>query len=154
MMVKNVRTNKRHRPAAAKRRGLPLAGLFAGAALIAAVSIYTYSSSRSSVSEVTDGSAYVRRETKDTLSPALFVGKVETAYRVAQDIPDVLDHLYCYCQCDKHSGHKSLRSCYTDNHAANCDVCVNEAMDAAKMMKQGYELKEIRRQIDRKYSRT
>jgi hypothetical protein len=153
-MGKKSKTNKRHRPTAAKTPGLPLAALFAGAALIAALSVYTYSSSRSLVPEVTDGSVYVRRETKNTLSPALFVGKIETAYQVAQDIPDVLDHLYCYCQCDKHAGHKSLLSCYTDNHAANCDVCVNEAMDAAKMMKQGYEVKEIRRQIDRKYSRT
>jgi hypothetical protein len=153
-MGKKTKTNKRHKPAAVKRRGLPLGALFAGAALIAVLSVYTYNSSRSSVPEVTDGSAYVRRETKNTLSPALFVGKIETAYQVAQDIPDVLDHLYCYCQCDKHAGHKSLLSCYTDNHAANCDVCVNEAMDAAKMIKQGYELKEIRRQIDRKYSRT
>jgi hypothetical protein len=88
------------------------------------------------------------------LSPALFVGKIETAYQVAQDTPDVLDQLYCYCQCDKHSGHRSLLSCYTDNHAANCDVCVNEALDAAQMLKQGYNMAEIRRQIDRKYSRT
>ena len=31
--------------------------------------------------------------------------------------PDVLDRLYCYCECDKHLGHKSLLSCYTDGHA-------------------------------------
>jgi hypothetical protein len=63
-------------------------------------------------------SAYVRREKKPPLSPALFVGQTAAAYRVANDIPDILDQLYCYCECDKHLGHKSLLSCFTDDHGA------------------------------------
>ena len=59
-----------------------------------------------------------RRETRPTLDPARFVGKAAQAHRVAREIPDVLDQLYCYCECDKHAGHKSLLSCYTDGHAA------------------------------------
>lgn len=59
-----------------------------------------------------------RRETRPTLDPARFVGKPATAHRVARDIPDVLDALYCYCECDKSAGHRSLLSCYTDGHAA------------------------------------
>jgi hypothetical protein len=59
-----------------------------------------------------------RRETRATLDPALFVGKAAAAHKVAREIPDVLDQLYCYCQCDKHMGHKSLLSCYADGHAA------------------------------------
>lgn len=58
------------------------------------------------------------RETRATLDPALFVGKAQLAHRVAREIPEVLDQLYCYCGCDKHVGHKSLLSCYTDGHAA------------------------------------
>ncbi|MBI2216924.1 MAG: hypothetical protein HYU51_06460 [Candidatus Rokubacteria bacterium] len=61
---------------------------------------------------------YVRRETRPTLDPARFVGKAAVTHQIARDIPDVLDHLYCYCQCDKSVGHKSLLSCYTDGHAA------------------------------------
>jgi hypothetical protein len=38
--------------------------------------------------------------------------------QVAREIPDTLDGLYCYCECDKHAGHRSLLSCYTDGHAA------------------------------------
>jgi hypothetical protein len=63
-------------------------------------------------------SAVARRETRPTLDPARFVGKAAAAHRVAREIPDVLDQLYCYCACDKHQGHKSLLSCYTDGHAA------------------------------------
>jgi hypothetical protein len=62
--------------------------------------------------------ALARRETRPTLDPALFVGKAALAHRVAREIPDTLDQLYCYCECDKHMGHKSLLSCYTDGHAA------------------------------------
>ena len=62
--------------------------------------------------------AAARRETRPTLDPALFVGKAALAHRVAREIPDTLDQLYCYCECDKHLGHKSLLSCYTDGHAA------------------------------------
>lgn len=63
-------------------------------------------------------SAPARRETRPTLDPARFVGKAALAHQVAREIPDVLDQLYCYCECDKHAGHKSLLSCYTDGHAA------------------------------------
>ena len=62
--------------------------------------------------------AAARRETRPTLDPALFVGKARLAHQVAREIPDTLDRLYCYCECDKHLGHKSLLSCYTDGHAA------------------------------------
>lgn len=61
---------------------------------------------------------YARRETRTTLSPALFVGKTAAAYQVAQEIPAILDQLYCYCECDKHVGHASLLSCFIDSHAA------------------------------------
>jgi hypothetical protein len=61
--------------------------------------------------------AVVRRETRPTLSPARFVGKAAQAHQIAQEIPEILDQLYCYCECDKHQGHKSLLSCFTDGHA-------------------------------------
>jgi len=72
----------------------------------------------SGVSSGTAISPVARRETRPTLNPALFVGKAALAHQVAREIPDVLDQLYCYCYCDRHLGHKSLLSCYTDGHAA------------------------------------
>lgn len=69
-------------------------------------------------SELAPPGEYVRRETRTPLSPALFVAQTARAYQVAQEIPDVLDQLYCYCQCDKHLGHRSLLSCFTDTHGA------------------------------------
>lgn len=153
--MKKLKTGtKDTKKAAAKRVSFRAVSVVAGAALIGAVAVYSSIRNGPVHEEAPDGSGYVRRETKPTLSPALFVGKVHTAYQIAHDTPELLDHLYCYCYCDKHSGHRSLLSCYTDTHAANCNVCVNEALDGAKMMKNGVEMKDIRRQIDRKYSRS
>lgn len=78
----------------------------------------TKDSARLSRKDPAASGSYVRRETKSPLSPALFVGKTAAAYQVAQEIPEVLDQLYCYCECDRHMGHVSLLSCFTDNHGA------------------------------------
>src|SRR5688572_20988432 len=43
----------------------------------------------------------------------------------------------CYCYCDRGMGHKSLYSCFEDDHAAHCAVCVNEALLAHKLEKEG-----------------
>ncbi len=61
--------------------------------------------------------AVARWETRPTLDPALFVGKARLAHQVAREIPDVLDQLSCYCECERYLGHKNLLSCYTDGHA-------------------------------------
>jgi hypothetical protein len=58
-----------------------------------------------------------RLEWRPTLEPAAFTGKARRAYEVARQIPDLLDHLKCYCRCEPY-GHRSLLSCYTDNHAS------------------------------------
>jgi hypothetical protein len=60
-------------------------------------------------------------ETGTTLDPNLFNdARVREAYRVAKEIPWVLDSIYCYCKCEESPTfrHKSLLSCYVDNHAA------------------------------------
>jgi hypothetical protein len=96
--------------------GLVLAGaVFLGRALSPPPQVSTGQPTLSSGTLVP---AVARRETRPTLDPALFVGKARAAHQVAREIPDILDQLYCYCECDKHAGHKSLLSCYTDGHAA------------------------------------
>jgi hypothetical protein len=58
------------------------------------------------------------QETRATLPPSMFNGRVREAYAIARDIPEVLDQLYCYCRCRENFGHKNLLSCYVDNHAS------------------------------------
>lgn len=60
-------------------------------------------------------------ETRATLDPNLFRDPmIKEAYRVAKEIPSVLDSIYCFCYCKESPvfKHKSLLSCYVDNHAA------------------------------------
>lgn len=57
-------------------------------------------------------------ERRPTLDPTLFTGSVARAYQVAREIPQVLDQLYCHCQCIENSGHLSNLSCFIDRHGA------------------------------------
>ncbi|HKR00842.1 MAG TPA: CYCXC family (seleno)protein, partial [Pyrinomonadaceae bacterium] len=72
-----------------------------------------------------------------TLSPEQFYGPTRDAYRVAQEIPETIAQLPCYCHCDQSIGHKSLHSCFQDTHASQCAVCVNEALIAYNMQRSG-----------------
>jgi hypothetical protein len=62
-----------------------------------------------------------RGETRATLDPGMFNDPmVKEAYRIAKEVPWVLDSIYCFCKCEESPvfKHKSLLSCYVDNHAA------------------------------------
>ena len=71
-----------------------------------------------------------------TLEPEKFTGLARDAYRAVREIPVTVAQLPCYCHCDKGFGHKSLYSCFEDDHAAHCAVCVNEALLALKLEKE------------------
>lgn len=71
-----------------------------------------------------------------TLPPAEFAGKTRDAYRAAKEIPRTLAQLPCYCECDQAYGHKSLQTCFVDDHASHCTVCVDEALLAYKLQKE------------------
>lgn len=98
-------------------------------------------------------SASEARTLNPTLAPAQFVGKTRDAYRVAQQIPETLAQLPCYCHCDQGFGHKSLHSCFEDDHAAHCAVCTDEALLAYQLEKQQRLTPEqVRKIIIEKYS--
>jgi hypothetical protein len=103
--------------------------------------------------EIVNVNSFRGGETRPTLSPAYFTGKAAKAYMAAREIPEVLDSLYCYCDCEKNFGHKSLLSCYVDQHAKYCSVCIDEALMAYEMHKEGKSTLEIRRQVDKRFSR-
>jgi hypothetical protein len=82
-----------------------------------------------------------------------YAGHLRTmeVYRHAARMPAVLDGLYCYCRCRRHSGHYSLLDCFANDHAARCDICMSEASLAARMAAAGKTLKQIRHAIDGVY---
>jgi hypothetical protein len=67
-------------------------------------------------------------------------------------MPQTIAQLPCYCHCDEGFGHKSLQSCFVDDHAAHCDICVKEALAAYKLQKQGLTAPQIRERIIAEYS--
>lgn len=99
-------------------------------------------------------SSAIGGETRPTLDPTQFTGKISQAYQVAREIPQVLDQIYCYCECQENYGHKSLLSCYVDLHAVGCDVCLDEALLASSYNnKEGYSIAEIREKLDQRYGK-
>ena len=88
---------------------------------------------------------------RGTLAPELFAGNVQLAYRAAKEIPQTLAQLPCYCHCDMSKGHKSLHSCFEDEHGANCGICIGEAVTAYNLERQGLKPAQIREQIIRAY---
>ncbi len=108
---------------------MAIAGVVGAAALVAALIVAmprddassrasSSVSARAASARALATTASARRETRPTLAPATFTGEAAAAYRVAREIPDVLDALTCYCSCRDDYGHVSLLSCYTDGHAA------------------------------------
>ena len=53
-----------------------------------------------------------------TLSPELFGGSVARAYQIAQEAPELLEKMPCYCGCYVNPGHRNNLDCYTDRHGA------------------------------------
>jgi hypothetical protein len=65
----------------------------------------------------------------------------------------LLDSLYCYCNCKKNFGHKSLLSCYVDTHAVNCSICLDQAFYASSRYQKGDEIVRVRAAVDKRFWR-
>lgn len=81
-----------------------------------------------------------------TLSPEQFTGETRAAYQVAKEIPVTLAQLPCFCYCDA-IGHKSLHSCYEDDHSVGCGICKVSALMASKLKKEGLSDEQIRERL-------
>jgi len=92
-------------------------------------------------------------ETRPILSSAFFTGKVAQAYKIAAEIPKVLDSQFCYCYCKQEKKHKTLLTCFTNRHGSKCDTCINEVLYAYEQYKNGLTLDEIVIAIEKKFYR-
>ena len=97
--------------------------------------------------------APTRASLSPTLDPDKFTGLTRDAYRAVKQIPLTIAQLPCYCHCDEGFGHKSLYSCFEDDHAAHCATCVNEALLALSLQRdQKLTPEQIRERIVQQYS--
>jgi hypothetical protein len=87
------------------------------------------------------------------LPPSMVVNSpgAQEAYAAARGAPQLLDGLYCHCDCSKHSGHRALLTCFESDHGSHCDICMGEATLAARLASQGASLDDIRRAIDERF---
>lgn len=94
-------------------------------------------------------------EDRPLLDPDLFKGKVRRVYQWAHEVPAAFDALYCYCRCRENPKfkHRTLLTCYVDDHAANCGICLDEGEMAWKLTKDGKSPAEIRKIVDKKYAK-
>ena len=89
---------------------------------------------------------------RQTLDPMQFTGPVREAYKVAQENPELLVQLHCYCGCDRTNGHKNLLDCYRDHHGASCSICTGEALEAKKLFDQGANIETIREALRARFA--
>ncbi|MFN2385536.1 MAG: CYCXC family (seleno)protein [Thermoanaerobaculia bacterium] len=90
-------------------------------------------------------------ERRVVLDPKLFAdtriyeAEVPRAYEVARKYPATLDRLHCFCECQESPKfeHKTLLTCFTDEHAAGCGICIKEALVAAELKGRGASDAEI-----------
>lgn len=90
--------------------------------------------------------------------------KVAEAYEFVIQHGEVTSYLPCFCGCGKRESHSSLDSCFVtrrdksgrmvsrDPHAETCKVCIDVAVDAKQMLRDGRTLTEIRSAVESKYA--
>lgn len=89
--------------------------------------------------------------------------KIQEAYEFALAYPEALTGVNCYCGCmqHQHSGRihsRGLIDCYLkedgsfEEHASQCDMCINDALEVKEMFMSGASHEEIKAAIDAKYN--
>ncbi len=67
--------------------------------------------------------------------PQDHLNKIVAAYNVANQYPELLTGLPCYCPCELY-GHGGVIDCHRSQHAAMCNVCMDEAIEAGRIYQQ------------------
>ncbi len=161
-MGKKKNKNRQHGEGKAKKgkarpKKFPVVPVIIVLIVIAAFGVFAFTTNQdenpSGKLTMADMAALKGGETKPVLNASLFRGRTAVSYSAAAGNRDLLDYMYCYCNCKQSIGHKSLLSCFTDNHAANCDICQDQAMYAKALKDKGYDIPKIREAMDSKYWR-
>lgn len=65
--------------------------------------------------------------------------EVRHGYWIAQQIPALLNKLYCWCGCENRGVHRSNLQCFEDKMAQDCQVCLGTAEIAYDMSRKGID---------------
>ena len=96
-----------------------------------------------------------RADATHVLSPALFSDpRVKNAYRLAAEMPQTLNQLYCWCGCIER-GMRSNLECFESTHASVCDVCMAGAEVAWDMKQRGItDPAKVQQALDTRFGRS
>src|SRR5437588_9363025 len=88
-----------------------------------------------------------------TMDPSYFSKdpKARAAYQAAQDVPEVLAELPCFCGCMSAMGHESNLFCFRDEHGSGCNICEDIALDARDMHDKGFSIERIKQAIRERF---
>ena len=136
----------------AKRKTKFVPFVMAGAVVLVLAGVYTATQLPEASNPVAPATGFLI-ETRPVMSDAHFTGRVAQAYRIAAEIPKVIDSQFCYCHCKKEHQHKTLLTCFTSRHGSKCDICIGEVLYAYELYQQGKTLDEIVVAVDKKFYR-
>ena len=97
-----------------------------------------------------------------SFEPPRSMAVVQQVYEFAARHPEVLQHVPCYCGCER-IGHNGNHDCFVKSRAANgrvsewdshgigCTICIDVARDAMTLFNTGAKPPAIRAAIDAKY---
>ena len=97
-----------------------------------------------------------------SFEPPRSMAVVQQVYEFAARHPEVLQHVPCYCGCER-IGHNGNHDCFIKSRAANgrvsewashgigCTICIDVARDAMTLFNTGATPTAIRAAIDTKY---
>lgn len=88
--------------------------------------------------------------------------EMQLIYKLAAANHALLASIPCYCGCGESAGHKNNLNCFVaeiqedgavvwDDHGTRCGVCLNIAVEASKLKREGISDTGIRNAIDEKY---
>jgi hypothetical protein len=95
-------------------------------------------------------------------APARPMAVVQQVYEFAARHPEVLQHVPCYCGCER-IGHGGNHDCFVkgravdgritewEPHGIGCQVCIDVGRDAMMLFNSGASVTAIRDAIDKKY---
>jgi hypothetical protein len=98
-----------------------------------------------------------------SFTPSRPMAIVQQVYEFAARHPEVLQHVPCYCGCER-VGHNGNHDCFVktrmangtvsewDSHGIGCAICIDVARDAMSLFNSGTSVQQIRAAIDRKYA--
>lgn len=104
------------------------------------------------------GKAAISNGTEELPTFAYNSSMTLAGYKAAVRVREDLYAIPCFCGCGPSQGHTSMKDCFFNpdgsfsDHASNCHVCAEQAVDLAKWRDDGVSLKEARAQIEAKYS--